>query len=81
MRDIEEYRYMNGSRTIYSFVNSDWKVAISRITCRDVDGNITTGHMLMLTSQRGSVSVSGHIITGTLQIIKGWLKPPVEQKY
>jgi len=50
MRDIEEYRYMNGSRTIYSFVNSDRKVAISRITCRDVDGNITTGYMLVVTS-------------------------------
>jgi hypothetical protein len=54
MRDIEEYRNINGSRTIYSFVNSDRKVAISRITGRDVDGNITTGHMLMVTSQRAT---------------------------
>jgi hypothetical protein len=43
MRDIEEYRYINGSRTINSFVTSDRKVDISRITGRSVDGNITTG--------------------------------------
>jgi hypothetical protein len=43
MRDIEEYSYINGSRTVYSFVDSDRKVAISRITCRGFDGNITKG--------------------------------------
>ena len=32
IEDIEEYRNINGSRTIYSFVNSNLKVAISRIT-------------------------------------------------
>jgi hypothetical protein len=54
MRDVEEYRHINRSRTIYSFINSDRKVVISRITCRDADSNITTGHMLMVTSQRAN---------------------------
>ena len=54
MRAIEVYRYINGSRTIYSFVNSDRKVAITRITCRYVDGNITTGYILMVTSQQAT---------------------------
>jgi hypothetical protein len=43
MKDIEKYSYINGSIKVYSFIDSDEKVAILRITCIGVDDNITKG--------------------------------------